>query len=105
MVKLTLEENTYSCQTDETVLEALLRENVNISYACKKGTCHSCMVRSPDTILPEAAQAGLKNTCKNAIIFLPVCVIRNRIWSLNCPINRNSIRRFFGYSGIKIILE
>ncbi len=36
MYKLTIEEKTYSCQPDETVLDALLRENVNISYACKK---------------------------------------------------------------------
>jgi NAD(P)H-flavin reductase/ferredoxin len=62
MYKITIEENTYSCQPGETVLDALLREHVNISYACKKGTCHSCMVRSPDTPPPKAAQAGLKNT-------------------------------------------
>jgi len=36
MYKLTIEDKTYSCQPDETVLDALLRENVNISYACKK---------------------------------------------------------------------
>ncbi len=70
MYKLTIEENTYSCQPDETVLDALLRENVNISYACKKGTCHSCMVRSPDTLPPEAAQSGLKNTLKKHNYFL-----------------------------------
>jgi len=60
------------------VLDALLRENVNISYACKKGTCHGCIVRSLDILPPEAAQAGLKNTLKNTIIFLPVCVIQSR---------------------------
>jgi len=38
MYKLTISDHTYFCQPDETVLDALLREDVNISYACKKGT-------------------------------------------------------------------
>ena len=70
MYTLTIEEKTYSCQPDETVLDALLREHVAISYACKKGSCHSCIVRSPDTLPPVAAQAGLKNTLKNRNHFL-----------------------------------
>jgi NAD(P)H-flavin reductase/ferredoxin len=70
MVKLTIAEKTYYCQPDETVLDALLRENVNISYVCKKGTCHSCMVRSLDSLPPEAAQTGLKNTLKKRNHFL-----------------------------------
>ena len=70
MYKLTLEEKTYTCRPDETVLDALLRENVTISYVCKKGSCHSCMVRSPDILPPVAAQAGLKNTLKKRNHFL-----------------------------------
>lgn len=70
MYKLTIEDNTYICQPDETVLDALLRENVNISYSCKKGTCHSCMVQSPDMLPPQVAQTGLKNTLKKRNHFL-----------------------------------
>ena len=70
MYKLTIEEKSYDCRSDETVLEALLRENINISYACKKGSCHSCIVRSPNIVPPEAAQAGLKNTLKKHNHFL-----------------------------------
>lgn len=70
MATLTVEEKAYACQTDETVLDTLLRENVNISHACKKGTCHSCIVRSLDVMPPEAAQAGLKNTQKKQHYFL-----------------------------------
>ncbi|WP_019866408.1 FAD-binding oxidoreductase [Methylovulum miyakonense] len=70
MYKLTIEEKVYACQADETVLDALLRGNVNISYACKKGTCHSCLVRSLDAVPPEAAQAGLKDTLKKRNHFL-----------------------------------
>lgn len=70
MYTLTIEENTYSCLADETVLDTLLREEVNVAYACKKGTCHSCMLRSPDTPPPEASQLGLKNTLKKRNYFL-----------------------------------
>ncbi len=70
MYKLTIDNNNYACQTGETVLDTLLRENINLSYACKKGTCHSCMVRSVEVTPPPSAQAGLKNTLKKQNYFL-----------------------------------
>jgi NAD(P)H-flavin reductase/ferredoxin len=70
MVKLTIENKSYLCRPGETVLDALLRENINIPYACKKGSCHSCMVRSIGVRPPAAAQAGLKATQKQQHHFL-----------------------------------
>jgi NAD(P)H-flavin reductase/ferredoxin len=70
MFTLTIDQNHYSCQPGETVLDTLLRENINISYACKKGTCHSCLVRSADSAPPKLAQAGLKNTLTTQNYFL-----------------------------------
>lgn len=70
MYQLTIEEKHYPCRPDETVLDALLRENVNISFACKKGTCHSCIIRSVDAAPPASAQSGLKDTQKNSYFFL-----------------------------------
>jgi NAD(P)H-flavin reductase/ferredoxin len=70
MYHLTIAEKTYCCQPDETVLDTLLRENVTIAYACKKGTCHSCLVRSTDAPPPATAQAGLKDTLKKHHHFL-----------------------------------
>ncbi|SJM94613.1 FAD-binding oxidoreductase [Crenothrix polyspora] len=70
MYTLTIDESNYTCQPGETVLDALLRENINISYACKKGTCHSCMVRSTE-VPPQSAQAGLKKTLQTLNYFLP----------------------------------
>ena len=81
MVRLTIEEKTYSCHADETVLDVLLREKVNISYACKKGTCHSCIVQSINTSPPEAAQSGLKNTLK----------IRNHFLACLCHPEQNMV--------------
>jgi ferredoxin len=68
--KLIIEEKTYHCHPSESVLDALLQQNVNISFACKKGTYHSCMVRSPYNLPPEAAQVGLKKTLKDFNYFL-----------------------------------
>ncbi|POZ50581.1 FAD-binding oxidoreductase [Methylovulum psychrotolerans] len=70
MYKITIEDKVYACQPEETVLDTLLRENVAIPYACKKGTCHSCMVRSIDIAPPAIAQAGLKDTLKKRKHFL-----------------------------------
>lgn len=70
MTTLTIDQHNYVCQPGETVLDALLRENVNISYACKKGTCHSCMIRSADGTPPQVSQSGLKNTLIKQNYFL-----------------------------------
>ena len=70
MTKLTLGENSYTCQPDESVLDTLIREDVDISYACKQGTCHSCLTRSVNLTPPEAAQKGLKATQKQQKYFL-----------------------------------
>jgi NAD(P)H-flavin reductase/ferredoxin len=69
MFKIAVEKNSYSCGPEETVLDVLVRENVPISYACRKGTCHSCLVRSPETP-PSAAQSGLKDTLRVQNYFL-----------------------------------
>ena len=70
MAKLTIGENNYNCLAEETVLDALLRQDAKITYACKKGTCHSCMLRSTDTVPPAIAQSGLKDTLKYQDYFL-----------------------------------
>lgn len=70
MFKLTIAEQTYSCQEGETVLDALLREKVDISYICKLGSCQTCMVRSLNCAPPEVSQTGLKETQKKQHYFL-----------------------------------
>ncbi|MGR9051946.1 MAG: 2Fe-2S iron-sulfur cluster-binding protein, partial [Gammaproteobacteria bacterium] len=58
------------CREGETVLDALMRENISIPYGCKQGACQSCMVRSLDVTPPAAAQKGLKDTLRNRKYFL-----------------------------------
>jgi NAD(P)H-flavin reductase/ferredoxin len=70
MTTLTIDQNEYVCQPGESVLDALLRQNVNLAFACKKGTCHSCMISSTTVPPPSTAQSGLKNTLINKNYFL-----------------------------------
>lgn len=70
MYKLTVAEKTYLCRKDETVLDALLRENVDIPYICKLGSCQTCMVRSLNAEPSADSQTGLKDTQKKQRYFL-----------------------------------
>lgn len=85
MIRLTIEENSYACRPEESVLDVLLRENINISYACRKGTCHSCMARSLDTASPRLAQAGLKDTLKKQNHFLACQCYPKRDMTIKLP--------------------
>ncbi len=60
MYTLTIDQNKYVCQFGDSVLDALLRENINLSFACKKGTCHSCMIRSADVTPPTSSPIRVK---------------------------------------------
>ncbi len=85
MTNLKIGENNYTCHPDETVLDSLLRHNVEISYACKKGTCHSCMIRSTDGAPPEKSQGDLKDTLKRQNNFLACLCVPEQDMSLKLP--------------------
>jgi NAD(P)H-flavin reductase/ferredoxin len=70
MFDLTIDDNRVTCQPGETVLDALLRENINIPHGCKAGVCQSCVVQSLDAQPPEKAQGALKDTLKSSGHFL-----------------------------------
>lgn len=70
MFDLTIGNNRVTCRPGETVLDALLRENINIPHGCKAGVCQSCVVQSLDAKPPEKAQGTLKDTLKSSGHFL-----------------------------------
>ena len=72
MATLRYQQQNYLCQKDETVLDALLNENVDIPYGCRQGVCQSCMLRSIEPP-PTAAQVGLKENQKQQNYFLACC--------------------------------
>jgi NAD(P)H-flavin reductase/ferredoxin len=61
MLKLTLDDQSYNCDPKQTVLEALLSQNVVVPYGCRQGVCHSCLMRSMNGAPPEESQPGLKD--------------------------------------------
>jgi NAD(P)H-flavin reductase/ferredoxin len=62
MPKLWLDGRAYDREDGETVLDALLRQGVDVSYSCKRGTCFTCLVRAPGAAIPAMAQRGLRRT-------------------------------------------
>src|SRR6185369_3847419 len=57
----------------ESVLDGLLRQGAPVAYACKAGSCGSCLLRSVEGNVPAHAQAGFKDSWKARGYFL-ACV-------------------------------
>ncbi len=65
-----LDEQLIICQSNESLLDALLREKVEMSHGCHQGACQSCMMRSLDFPPPIEAQHGLTAKLKEQNYFL-----------------------------------
>lgn len=70
MAIITLNNAQYEVNPDESVLDGLLRHDVQLNYSCKNGVCQSCMLRAIDTDIPETSQKGLKSTLRDQGYFL-----------------------------------
>ncbi len=68
--KIKLYHQEILCHAGESVLDALLREQIDIPYACKEGACQSCMIRSLAGSPPAKAQQGLKDVLQHQNYFL-----------------------------------
>jgi len=73
MPKLRLDGRIYDRDDGETVLDALLRQGVEISYSCRRGTCFTCLLRAPGAVIPATAQRGLRRTVCAEGYFLACC--------------------------------
>lgn len=69
-VNLLFDGQVYNCQPDETVLDALLRQQTPVPYSCKKQTCFNCMMRSLNNTPPIRSQRELKETLQLQNYFL-----------------------------------
>ncbi|MFI3189217.1 oxygenase [Crenothrix sp. D3] len=70
MSKLTLNGTSFVNLANETVLDTLLRENIQIPNGCHQGICQACLMRSVDTPPPVSAQVGLNPTLQKQNYFL-----------------------------------
>lgn len=75
MVQIFFDDQAYECGPGENVLDALLRQDVALSFSCKKGICQSCLMKVDAGEVPAAAQEGLRDTLREQGYFLP-CVCR-----------------------------
>ncbi len=69
MVILKYGEREYSCHEGETILEAMLRQKVDLSYGCQQGVCQTCLLRS-DISPPDYAQKNLTHNQRSKNCFL-----------------------------------
>lgn len=62
MPVITFQDTEYETGADESVLDTLLRHDVDIPYSCKAGVCNTCIMVSEAADLPANATKGLKDT-------------------------------------------
>lgn len=53
----------------ETVLDAFLRQGVNVPFSCRNGTCHVCLQRCVEGAIPPVAQNGLSEELRERNYF------------------------------------
>jgi NAD(P)H-flavin reductase/ferredoxin len=70
MTRIKFDEQTFSVESNETVLDTLLRNNLQVPYGCRVGACQSCLMRSLDNAPPCTSQVGLKETQQKQNYFL-----------------------------------
>ncbi|MCX6380311.1 MAG: 2Fe-2S iron-sulfur cluster-binding protein [Armatimonadetes bacterium] len=62
MPTLTFQECTVECTPDETVLDALNRQGLEVPSSCRNGVCQTCLMHATEGNPPRTAQQGLKET-------------------------------------------
>ncbi len=61
----------YECRTGETVLDALMRQGVNLPFSCRNGICQVCVQRCIYGAIPARAQSGLRESLRTSGYFMP----------------------------------
>ncbi|PCH62905.1 MAG: oxygenase [Gammaproteobacteria bacterium] len=62
MPVITYQDEQYVSKADESVLDTLLRHQINIPYSCNAGVCHCCIMVSDSIKHPCPANLGLRDT-------------------------------------------
>lgn len=60
----------YAVADGETVLDTLLRHGVELPFACRRGVCQACLLRSLDPAPLADAQRGLRDTLRQQGFFM-----------------------------------
>jgi ferredoxin/truncated hemoglobin YjbI len=66
---------TYTCREGETVLDAALRQGIEMTFSCRSGGCHACMHQCTEGTIPAESQKGIDAQRRELGYFLP-CMCR-----------------------------
>jgi NAD(P)H-flavin reductase/truncated hemoglobin YjbI/ferredoxin len=75
MVYIRFDGSTYPVREGETALEALLRGGASVASSCRRGSCHTCLLRARVGDPGADARRGLRDDMVERGYFLP-CVSR-----------------------------
>lgn len=75
MATIVYKDERFAVHDGETVLDALLRNGVEVPHSCRTGVCRSCTMVASAGSLPESAQAPLREIERRQGMFL-ACVCR-----------------------------
>ena len=75
MPSVTLGQRTTKVGENETVLDALLRDDQSVPHSCKSGSCQSCLVQATRGTPPKSSQVGLRDSLVAQNYFL-ACVAK-----------------------------
>ncbi|MFK5914228.1 MAG: FAD-binding oxidoreductase [Woeseiaceae bacterium] len=90
MSKITFNNQEMHNLKSETVLDTLLRHNIDVPFSCKSGLCQTCMLQASKGDVPESSQKELKDTLKQQNYFLPCNCIPTEDIEVKLP-NKNEV--------------
>ncbi|QIR16022.1 FAD-binding oxidoreductase [Shewanella aestuarii] len=90
MSNIHIEGKQYTSLDNESVLDALLRQGVNVPHSCKSGNCLTCMLKTDSLDLPENCISKLPSNLHQQGYFLPCICITNTTINI-LPNNNNEL--------------
>lgn len=70
MAEISFNNQRLQSEDGESVLDALLRNNIEVPYSCKAGVCQTCMMRCTQGSVPAESQQELKPNLQKQGFFL-----------------------------------
>jgi len=71
MARVRYRDHCFETSPGETLLESMLRLGLPVSFSCRAGSCHVCMMRAVEGSVPELAQHGIPPQLARLGYFLP----------------------------------
>jgi len=81
MTRVLFDGRAYELDAGESVLDGLVRGGADVTFSCRRGTCHSCMLKAERGDPGDASRRGLRPSLVEHGYFLPCCSVpEERLW-------------------------